>query len=206
VQGALNAVADRSNAILHRFLNLMRSGPTLEAFARLIERPIFSCSSVDKRGELRLVRPDDPQGLVDFKYLGENAPQPFEREWSGGEGRNVHHRFLVTDFSLPTAKVFTGSSNFRPSGDRENGDRLVMIEDRRIATGYAIEARRVFDHMQFRNPMFEAEHQAGTAGRRSDPGALALRKAPTFDGRPAWFSPFYVPGSQAERDRLLFSR
>lgn len=188
------------------FLNMMRSGPTLEAFERLIERPIFSCGSVDKRGDLHLVKPDGSRGLVDFRYLGSKAPPPFRKEWWSGKGRNVHHKFLVTDFNLPSAKVFTGSSNFSPTGEHQNGDHLILIEDRKIATAYAIEAIRVFDHLQFRNRMYEAEKAGEAAGVAFKPDPLTLRKPRALSGKPAWFERYYIDGSQAQRDRLLFSR
>lgn len=186
------------------FLSQMRSGPTRDAFDRLVRRPIFSCGTVDRRGGLELVKPDGSRGVVDFRYLGERAPEPFRREWSGGKGRNVHHKFLVTDFNLPTAKVFTGSSNFSPSGEKDNGDHLILIEDRKIATAYAIEALRIFDHLQFRNRMREAE--AALERGAPPPKPLTLRKPPAFGGGAPWFARYYAPGSQAARDRLLFSR
>lgn len=129
---------------------------------------------------------------------------PFKSEWSGGRGINVHHKFVVTDFSLPTAKVFTGSSNLAPSGEQGNGDHLILIEDRKVTVGYAIEALRVFDHLHFRDRMKEA-------GKKPPPGqatkdSLTLRKPTAITGKPAWFDEYYVPGSQRERDRTLFAR
>lgn len=180
------------------------SSTTRKAFDRLVGRPIFSCGSVDRRGKLELVKPDGSRGLVDFRYLGSKAPQPFRREWSGGKGRNIHHKFLVTDFSLPTAKVFTGSSNFSPNGEGKNGDHLILIEDRKIATAYAIEALRIFDHLQFRNRMFDAQQAAAGGIAPSKP--LTLRKPPAFGGGTPWFAKYYVADSQAWRDRMLFSR
>ncbi len=47
-----------------------------------------------------------------------------------------HHKYVVTDFSLPTAKVFTGSSNFSPSGEFKNGDHLDSGDDSKIAAAY----------------------------------------------------------------------
>ena len=88
--------------------------------------------------------------------------------------RNVHHKFVVTDFSLPTAKVFTGSCNFAVSGEQGNGDHLIMIEDRKIAIGYAVEALRIFDHLHFRNRM---EESTGT------PAAPEAPQAPGDHGR-----------------------
>src|SRR5262249_15896678 len=120
--------------------------------------------------------------------------------------RNIHHKFVVTDFSLPTAKVFAGSSNFSPSGEEDNGDHLIMIEDRKIATAYAIEAARVFDHLQFRNRMrdaFGAKH--ARLGEAKAPKAITLRKPRAISSEAAWFERFYEPNTQALRDRVLFS-
>ncbi len=149
-------------------------------------------------------------GLVSFAYLEKQAPEPFKAEWSataGKPGRNggggfagvhEHHKFVVTDFSLPTAKVFTGSSNLSVSGEENNGDNLVLIEDPKVATSYAIEALRIFDHLHFRVRM----HQAAAEGK---PETLTLQKPASMTGAAAWFEKFYVPGRQAEHDRTLFS-
>lgn len=188
------------------FLSQMKKGPTIDAFRRLMDRAIFSYGTVDRRGQLELRKPDGSVGLVDFDYLAAKSPQPFAAEWSGGKGRNIHHKFLVTDFSLPTAKVFTGSSNFSPSGEAGNGDHLVMIEDCKIATAYAIEATRVFDHLQFRNRMRRAFGADDAKLRKTAaPQAIALRKPVAISGGKAWFERFYEPATQTCRDRKLFS-
>src|SRR5919202_2890650 len=135
----------------------MGRGLTKDQFDALMTRPVFSYGISDKGGQLEVHKPDGSVGLVDFAYLAAHAPEPFKSEWSGGRGINVHHKFVVTDFSLPTAKVFTGSSNLAPSGEEGNGDHLIQIEDRKIAVGYAIEALRVFDHLHFRDLMKAAD-------------------------------------------------
>lgn len=199
------AIEQASSSVLYAvaFLSQIKSGPTEEAFDRLIKRPVFSYGISDKRGRLELQKPDGSIGLVDFAYLAQKSPEPFKSEWGGGKGINVHHKFVVTDFSLPTAKVFTGSSNLAPSGEQGNGDHLILIEDRKIAVGYAIEALRVFDHLHFRDRMKEAgKKPAGQAKKDS----LTLRKPTAISGKPAWFAEYYVPGSQRERDRMLFAR
>jgi hypothetical protein len=203
------AIDQATSSVLYSvaFLNQMTQGPTFDAFNRLIERPIFSYGTVDRRGKLELHKPDGTAGVVDFAYLAGKAPQPFAAEWSGGKGRNIHHKFVVADFSLPTARVFTGSSNFSPGGEKSNGDHLIMIEDQKIATAYAIEATRVFDHLQFRNRMRDAfgakDKKLRTAQK---PKALTLHKPTAISGEPAWFERFYEPESQAMRDRVLFSK
>ena len=188
------------------FLGQMTKGPTVEAFRRLMNRPVFSYGTVDMRRQLQLRKPDGTIGLVDFAFLARKAPEPFKSEWFGGKGRNIHHKFLVTDFNLATAKVFTGSSNFSPSGEGGNGDHLIMIEDRKIATAYAIEAVRVFDHLHFRNRMRDALGKKGEKAKKSKaPPTITLQKPKAISGKDPWFTRFYKPGSQAERDRLLFS-
>jgi phosphatidylserine/phosphatidylglycerophosphate/cardiolipin synthase-like enzyme len=194
------AIDQATSSVLYSvaFLNQIQSGPTKEAFDRLMKRPVFSYGVSDKAGALEVRKPDGTIGLVDFAFLAKTAPEPFKSEWSGGKGINVHHKFVVTDFSLPTAKVFTGSSNLAPSGEKNNGDHVIMIEDQRIATGYAIEALRIFDHLHFRSRM-----KAATSGKKE---TLSLRLPRAISGKAAWFEPYYVPDSQRQRDRELFSR
>jgi hypothetical protein len=43
------------------------------------------------------------------------------------------------------------------------------------------------------------------ASRRGSEDPLTLQKPDSMTGKAAWFEPFYVPGSQAENDRKLFS-
>ncbi|WP_338285596.1 phospholipase D-like domain-containing protein [Luteolibacter sp. LG18] len=198
------------------FLSLIRKGGlTRDAFDRLMDRPVFSYGIADKgaktgkgKGTLEIHKPDGSVGFVDFKYLAKNAPEPFRREWSGGKGINVHHKFVVTDFTLPTAKVITGSSNLAPSGEKNNGDHLIVIEDQRVATAYVIEALRVFDHLHFRSVMQEAEENAPKGEKKSAARnrVLKLQKPKAISGKSAnWFESHYQPDSQKEKDRRLFS-
>ena len=191
------AIDQASSSVFYAiaFLNQIRSGPVREAVDRLMGKDVFSYGISDKDGGLEIRKPDGTVGQVDFSYLASHAPEPFKSEWSGGSGIHQHDKFVVTDFNLPTAKVFTGSSNLSPSGESNNGDNLVMIEDQRVATSYALEALRIFDHLHFRSAMQGAD----------TPNSLTLARPPAA-GQDAWFRRFYVTGSQAAKDRLLFSR
>ena len=123
--------------------------------------------------------------------------------WRGGA--HQHDKFVVTDFNLPSAKVFTGSSNLSPSGEEGNGDNLIMIEDPRVATSYAIEALRIFDHLHFRSTMKKGLASKPRAKGKGVPTSLTLRKPSAISGEPAWFEEFYEEGSQKAGDRKLFS-
>jgi len=196
------------------FLNQIKSGPTHDSIARLMEKNVFSYGIADKAGGLNVHKPDGSIATVDFRFLSQNAPEPFKSEWSGGAGIHIHNKFVVTDFSLPTAKVFTGSSNLSNAGETGNGDNLVMIEDSGVATAYAIDALLMFDHLHFRTLMQDKaapKTKAKTAKTRTKPApksshaALTLRKPTKIGGQPAWFADYYKDGNQAERDRKLFS-
>jgi hypothetical protein len=196
--GAAIDQAHSSVLFVIAFLNQSTTGPVREAIDRLEGKPVFSYGVSDQKGRLNVKKPDGSIGIVDFEYLAKNAPEPFKSEWSGGTGRHEHDKFVVTDFNLPTAKVFTGSSNLSVSGEQQNGDNLVMIEDQRVATSYAIEALRIFDHLHFRTKM-QAAHDS------KDNQALTLQLPTALSGKPAWFERFYEKGSQLEKDRLLFA-
>ena len=178
------------------FLNMDVSGPVRQALDRLIGKPLFSYGVVDKAGGLVVKKPDGSDGLVSFAYLKAKAPEPFKTEWGGGGGITLHHKFIVTDFNQPTAKLFTGSSNLAAGGEKANGDHLIQIGDSKIATAYAIEALRMFDHLHFRANM-NALEAAGKA-----PEVIKLWKP--GDAAPIWWTPFYTENSQKQRDRQLF--
>ncbi|XQS17728.1 hypothetical protein ACJ6TS_04020 [Citrobacter telavivensis] len=197
LEPVVNAINQASSSVFYSiaFLNNMRESPVGVALAELLNRPVFSYGTVNTAGELQVVKPDGTLAVADFAYLAKKAPEPFRTEWAGGKGINIHHKFVVTDFNLASAKVFTGSSNLAPSGEKNNGDHLIMIEDQKIATAYVIEAIRVFDHLQFRQRMQGA----------GDVQVLKLLKPTAITGQPAWFTRFYIADSQAKNDRLLFS-
>jgi hypothetical protein len=192
------------------FLYQTKSGPVRDAVDRLMKKRLFSYGISDQEGTLTVKKPDGSRGTVRYSYLAQNAPYPFSAEWSGGSGIHEHDKFVVTDFNLPTAKVFTGSSNLSPSGEKGNGDNLIMIEDQRVATSYAIEALRIFDHLHFRVRMEGAKGKKGkskTMGKKKKGSndSLTLQKPEAISGKPAWFESFYQEGTQAEDDRKLFS-
>jgi phosphatidylserine/phosphatidylglycerophosphate/cardiolipin synthase-like enzyme len=177
------------------FLYETKSGAVRDAVDALEGKPLFSYGIADHTTGLTVTKPDGSTALVDFEYLSKNAPEPFKAEWSGGSGIHEHNKFVVVDFNTPNATVFTGSCNMSPSGEKDNGDNLVMIKDERVATSFALQALSIFDHLEFRTVM-----QAKGA-----PTEIVLAKPTAISGKPTWFAKSYVANSQAERDRLLFS-
>ena len=107
----------------------------------------------------------------------------------------MHHKFIVIDFDKPTARVYLGSYNFSVAADTKNGENLLLIRDRRVATSYAIEALRIFDHYHFR----VAQQEANKAGEK-----LVLAKPPRKTGEKSWWVPGYL-NARRIRDRELFA-
>ena len=140
----------------------------------------------------------DPSGNVAPVYaeeLGENVPEPFKSEPTGGGGTRMHHKFTVIDFDKPTARVYLGSYNFSNPADLKNGENLVIVRDRRIAVSYMIEALTIFDHYSFRVAVKEANKK----GEK-----LHLRRPPRAPGEKPWWNDYYTVAHKI-KDRELFS-
>ncbi|BBU30266.1 hypothetical protein BTHE68_40000 [Burkholderia sp. THE68] len=142
-------------------------------------------------GHMVVVQPD---------YLvSHDTPLPFQAEpsslSSNNAGTRLHHKFIVTDFNTPNARVYAGSFNFSPTADKSNGENLLVFEDQRIATAYMVEAIRLFDHYEWR----VARHNAKADGK-----PLVLRKAPRHPGEVPWWQEDWTD-RRKESDRLLFS-
>ena len=115
-------------------------------------------------------------------------------EPTGGSGIRLHHKFVVIDFDKPTARVYMGSYNFSGPADTSNGENLLLIKDRRVATSYMVEALRLFDHYAFR----VLEEESGKKGDR-----LFLARPPGANEVP-WWDKFYSDPQKA-RDREMFA-
>ncbi len=174
------------------------SGSLREAVTRVTESSVFTYGMADRRiGGIRLETPGGNAYPVYPEALGGNLPEPFKSEptgLSGGTGTRLHHKFIVIDFDRPTARVYLGSYNFSNPADRDNGENLLCIRDRRVAVAYMVEALRIFDHYHFR----VLQSQPGAKQR------LQLARPPAQAGDPAWFDEDYsVP--RKIRDRMLFA-
>jgi phosphatidylserine/phosphatidylglycerophosphate/cardiolipin synthase-like enzyme len=142
-----------------------------------------------------LQKPDGSVTVLSPAALVKNVPQPFKAEPTGGGGTRMHHKFIVIDFDKPTARVYMGSYNFSVAADSSNGENLLLIKDRRVATSYMVEAVRLFDHYHFRVAQMEAKKKRSS---------LQLKKPPrTAEEEPWWMKDYTDP--RRIRDRELFA-
>jgi phosphatidylserine/phosphatidylglycerophosphate/cardiolipin synthase-like enzyme len=107
----------------------------------------------------------------------------------------MHHKFVVIDFHLPTARVYLGSYNFSDTADRKNGENLVLIRDARVALSYTIEALRMIDHYHFR-----LVQKAAKAKHRK----IQLVMPPKKPGEKPWWSTHYSDPRKI-KDREMFA-
>ena len=175
----------------------MTPGPIQDAIKQLQEENrIFSYGISDAAvSGLELTKPDGTVSVIGTAALKKNLPEPFKTETSGGNGALMHHKFVVIDFDQPSARVYLGSFNFSGAADTSNGENLLLIRDRRIATAYMIEALRIFDHYHFRVVQSDA-----TKARKT----LQLLKPPRHTGEVAWWEEDFLDALKI-RDRELFA-
>jgi phosphatidylserine/phosphatidylglycerophosphate/cardiolipin synthase-like enzyme len=123
----------------------------------------------------------------------EKFPEPFAKELqvTGAASHVVHHKFVVIDFNSQDPVVFCGSSNLAEGGEEANGDNLLAIYDRAIATAFAIEGIRLVDHYAFAAAL-------KAAGAKAQP----LRLKTDSEG---WWKPYYTAGSIKATERKLFA-
>jgi phosphatidylserine/phosphatidylglycerophosphate/cardiolipin synthase-like enzyme len=173
--------------VLHKLQGL--SGDT-RIFSYGITQVIKGAGENETTGGVRVQAPGRHKGgvLVPFDYLHKNVPSPFSAEISGGMGQVIHNKFVVVDFNGGNPAVFTGSSNLASGGESANGDNLIAIYDRSIATMYAVEAVRLVDHFDFR---------AALHGAKAKP--LVLRS-----NDQKWYARYYDPSDEKYTERQLF--
>ncbi len=180
-------------------------GAIPDALAKLkSEQKVFCYGIADKKVTdlngaaaltVALQKPTGSMIVVNPTALTENLPEPFRPEPTGGNvGTRLHHKFVVIDFDKPTARVYTGSYNFSATADSKNGENLICIRDRRVATAYMIEALRIFDHYHFRIAVAQSQQQHKP---------LQLKKPPRKPGEVAWWDEYFTDPIK-KRDRELF--
>jgi hypothetical protein len=189
------AVRAASSSVLFAVMEPSGSGPVLETLREIAARPtVFSYGTVETDTGLHVQNgAGSMSDVTPYSFLKSKVPAPFKAEWNGGNGMHIHHKFVVIDFNGDKPIVFTGSSNLAAGGEEQNGDSLIQIQDPVIASMYAIEAVRLFDHYAFRRNM-----------------AKATTAKPLFLWSPAsggapWWKPYYDRNDIKFRDRYLFA-
>jgi len=194
------AIADikaAKSSVLYAVMEPTGGGPVLGALRLIAGKPvIFSYGTVETDKGLAVQNAKGQMGAVtSYGFLKDQVPEPFKKEWNGGNGMHIHHKFIVIDFNGDKPIVYAGSSNLASGGEMANGDNLARIADPFIAGMYAIEAVRLFDHYAFRKYMAKAT--------KAKPLSLWYPGKP--GGDPAWWKVYYDKQDIKFRDRYLFA-
>lgn len=190
-------IRSATSSVLFAVMEPTGGGDVLAALRTIAEKPtVFSYGTVETAKGLIVQRGDGAMSdLADFAYLKSKVPYPFAQEFDPGPGRHIHDKFVVIDFNGENPTVVAGSSNLAAGGEQSNGDSLILIEDRGLATIYAIEALKIFDHYSFRDRMREATAAEPLVLWRPD---RAGQSAP-------WWAAYYDEKNIKFRDRCLFA-
>jgi len=190
------------------FLGQMTKGPIGPAIGRALnKKTVHTLGISDARvGEKNLgvsvLSPDNKKRLVHSSALTGNVPAPFKTEPTGLAGKTgfggvrMHHKFIVLDFDTPDARVYLGSYNFSEAADTENGENLLLIKDRIVATSYMIEAIRLYDHYRFRSLQQDLKGKG--------PKVMELALPPKTKNGKTWWQKDWDDPVRA-RDRTLFA-
>lgn len=201
LQGIADDINRTGSSLLFSLAFLYQTpGIILDAVTKITNTPgcfVYGISDAGVGG-LDIKAPDGNLPVAFPAALVNNVPEPYLAEIRGGKGIRMHHKFVVVDFDRPSAKVYLGSYNFSAAADRKNGENLWLIEDRRVAVAYMIEALSMFDHYEWRDAVDQA--------KKANAGKLFLRKPPAAgsDELPWWKEDY--TDSQKAADRILFSK
>ena len=192
-----DAIRAAKSSVLFAVMAPSGGGSVLDSLRVIAGSPvIFSYGTVETTTGLAVQNGQGQMGdITSFSFLAKNVPEPFKKEWNGGNGMHIHHKFVVVDFNDAKPIVFTGSSNLAAGGEKANGDNLIQIHDPVIASLYMIEAVKLFDHYSFRKHMAVA-----TAAK-----PLCLWYPAMPNAGPAWWKAYYDKTSIRLRDRYMFA-
>ena len=200
LQGIADDILAAESSLLYSlaFLNITPGVIRDAVEAKTGDDRLFVAGISDKRTGVEVAVGSSNLPPTYVAALDKNVPNPFRAEPSGltggGGGTRMHHKFLVLDFNTEAARVYLGSYNMSKAADGQNGENLVLVRDRRVATSYMIEAMRIIDHYQFR-----VARQA--AKKKGD--NLKLKRPPSVGETAWWAEDFSDP--RKIKDRELFA-
>lgn len=182
------------SSVLFSVMSLDRQsgGPVYPALREVQNNEnIFSYGVTDQTDAVALYKPGSRRGiLVNARQLAKSLPPPFKQEAATSFHR-IHHKFVVVDFNTDNALVVCGSSNLALGGEKSNGDNVLVIRDKEIATVFAIEALRLVDHYHFR---------ANSAAAKTKKQPIRLWK------NSKWAAEYYDKADIHYLDRKLFCK
>ena len=147
------AIKNAKSSIFFAIMGLGGGGTVLSQIKQLIadRKDIFSYGVTQSLSGASVYKPGSSNGvLTPFAFLQKHVPPPFDAEISGGVGQVIHDKFVVIDFNTASPIVFTGSSNLAAGGEQDNGDNLIELNDKDVASIFGVQAVGLVDRFHFR--------------------------------------------------------
>lgn len=182
------------------------TGPVLPACKALHQDDhIFTYGISDTPGGIFVYTPRKKTGtLVSGKPAATKLPPPFDQVPGVGLGHQIHHKFIVCGFNGPDPVVYCGSSNLALQGEQVNGDNLIAIHDKDIATVFAIEALALVDHFDFLDRSATKAKQAPQKVLMASNQEQAAQAGWFLSTNDSWVDKYYDPNDLRFVDRNLF--
>jgi phosphatidylserine/phosphatidylglycerophosphate/cardiolipin synthase-like enzyme len=153
-----------------------------------------------ERGDVEAMR-RDPDNVVSAGAVGGRGGF---RSWIASALQHlnrvdyVHTKLMLVDPLSDDPVVVSGSANWSDESSLRNDENMIVVRgDTRTADIYLTEFMRIFNHYRLR----------GASGLPQD----VLEPGPEHESQrslapdDSWAAPYYVAGSPAEKERLLFS-
>lgn len=182
------------------------NSPVYEALKKLhSNNKIFSYGISDNPNGIYLYPVGATTGvLVTGKPVRTQLPAPFNQVPNiGGVKHQVHHKFVVCGFNGDDPTVFCGSSNLASGGEENNGDNLLTIRDKDIATVFAVEALALVDHFNFLDGTATPKERK-TKTPRASKSQAALDAKWFLSTTADWVKKYYDPRDLHCVDREMF--
>jgi hypothetical protein len=182
------------------------TGPVYPTLRDLHKRQeIFSYGISDTTSGIQLYTLGKASGvLVTGRPTNTKLPPPFDQVPGVGIGHQVHHKFVVCGFNGDDPVVYCGSSNLALGGEEENGDNLLAIRDRDVATAFAIEALGLVDHFDFLDRVSSKTPKKTKKLTTASKVQAAASAGWFLSITDKWVDPYFDPMDLKCMDRKLF--
>ena len=182
------------------------TGPVLPALKQLhANQDIFSYGISDSPGGIFLYAPRKKTGvLVTGRPAKTRLPPPFDQVPGVNPAHQIHHKFVVCGFNGDDPVVYCGSSNLALLGEESNGDNLIAIHDKEIATVFALEALALVDHFDFLDRSASVANMPPGTMRFASKTQQAITAGWFLSTTDRWTIPYFDPNDLHFVDRELF--
>jgi hypothetical protein len=202
--------ADGLGSVLFAVMELQGGddNPVYDALSALhSDTSLFTLGISDNPEGIELYKVGSATGvIVTGKPQATRLPPPFNQVRNiGGFGHQIHHKFVVCGANGDSPTVFCGSSNLALTGERDNGDNLIAIDDEDVAMVFAIEALGLIDHFNFLDGVATGPTAPATPTAPANLTDAAVASSWYLGVTDYWAKKYFDQNDLRSKDRQLFT-